>query len=105
MAKADRDLVTEADLRIERYLQRALPGLLPSSVVLSEESNAGASQASVDVEWIWRLDPVDGTINYSRNLPFYSTAVALELNGVAVMCAGYLAEQDRKSWLRSAAKE
>ncbi|MGC7268633.1 inositol monophosphatase family protein, partial [Mycobacteroides abscessus subsp. abscessus] len=60
--KGDRDLVTDADLEIQRqiiaHLSRATPGI----EVLAEESAHQPDPATA--ERLWVLDPIDGTSNF-----------------------------------------
>jgi len=71
--KAVGDFVTAADLRAERQLRRTLEHLLPSAGFLGEET----APADLDREWLWVVDPIDGTSNFARGLPHYAVAVAL----------------------------
>ena len=67
------DFVTEIDLRSERRLRRELATLLPEAGFLGEESDPD----QLDNEWLWVVDPIDGTSNYSRGLPQFAVSVAL----------------------------
>jgi myo-inositol-1(or 4)-monophosphatase len=71
------DFVTKVDVRCERLLRTALTRLLPAAGFLGEESDPTA----IDRDWVWVVDPIDGTSNFSRGLPHFAVAVALLFRG------------------------
>lgn len=71
--KADRSLVTEADLASEREILPRLRDTFPQDNLLSEES--GITGPTSGRQWI--VDPLDGTTNYSRGLPVFAVSIAL----------------------------
>ena len=70
----DRDIKSEADIYSETYLIKELEQLtnLPT---LSEESGAGREPQKGEMFWI--IDPLDGTMNYTRSFPVACVSVAL----------------------------
>lgn len=79
------DLVTQADLDVEKHLMDVLPAHLPGSIVIGEES-ISKGQATVDVlrdtaEKIWLVDPVDGTHNFVHNRPEFGVMLACIIGG------------------------
>jgi myo-inositol-1(or 4)-monophosphatase len=77
----DTDVVTAADRAVERHVIDALREHRPDDAVLGEESGLAAG-AGGRVRWI--LDPIDGTVNYLYNLPWYAVSLAAEVDGVVV---------------------
>ena len=73
------DLVTQTDLAVERLLVSGLPGLLPGSTVLAEESHASLDPG--DLTWI--VDPVDGTTNYAHGLPMVAVSATFSASKVS----------------------
>lgn len=71
------DLVTSADLAVQKYLEERLPELLPGSVFYGEE---GALPSAL-TEFVWVVDPIDGTANFARGLGMSAISVALVKNG------------------------
>lgn len=67
------DFVTRVDLQCERLLRRRLGALLPTAGFLGEETDPTA----IDRDWLWVVDPVDGTSNFARGLPHFAVSVAL----------------------------
>lgn len=78
------DLVTVADTATETALTDALTAAVPGSVAVGEEA-CETNPALIDVlatdTPAWIIDPIDGTANYARGNPGYSTLVALARGG------------------------
>ncbi len=72
-AKGSWDLVTEADCASERVIIAAIRDLFPAHDVLAEESGRSGTSA----RWLWLIDPLDGTFNFSRGLPTWGVCIAL----------------------------
>ena len=68
----DRDLVTTADLESEKVILQAIENQFPNHAILSEES--GASGKS---DYLWVIDPLDGTTNFAHSYPVFCVAMAL----------------------------
>ena len=67
------DFVTAADVRCERLLARRLRQVLPDAGLLGEETRAHG----LDRDFVWVVDPIDGTSNFANGLPHWAVAVAL----------------------------
>jgi myo-inositol-1(or 4)-monophosphatase len=80
--KADRDLVSDVDLAIEREVRRQLQAATPDVGFLGEEEGR---TGNADGAWLWTIDPIDGTANYVHGLPMCATSLALLHNGRAVL--------------------
>lgn len=81
------DLVTIADEESEQWLAVTLPKLLPGSRLIGEESVAKSPsllEGLADEEWVWIVDPVDGTMNFVNNSEIFCTMVALVRRGETV---------------------
>jgi myo-inositol-1(or 4)-monophosphatase len=73
--KGDRDLVTDVDLAIQHDIADFLARATPDIELLAEES---AQQPDIaTAEWLWVLDPVDGTSNFAHGLPLCAVSLAL----------------------------
>ncbi|MHB0957557.1 MAG: inositol monophosphatase family protein [Pirellulaceae bacterium] len=80
--KAPKDLVTEADFASQELARRLLLDAFPEHGFLGEESDqatgcASPHQVPCAAEYCWIVDPLDGTLNYVRQLPNYSVSIAL----------------------------
>ena len=79
--KRQTDPVTAADRGVERQVHDEIVAAFPSHGFLGEE---GASEATM-TEYLWVLDPLDGTANFAGRLPFFGVSLALLRNGVPVV--------------------
>ncbi len=80
--KSDRELVTAADREAERLLVRGLREAYPEHAICAEEGVlTPAGRADRDAAWLWHIDPIDGTANFVRGLPFYCVALSASLRG------------------------
>ena len=75
--KADRSPVTIADREAEEAVVAALARACPDYGVLGEESGARGVQSRRFI-----VDPIDGTRNFSRGVPYWAVLIALEEDGV-----------------------
>lgn len=79
--KSDGSLVTNADMRAERAFREAARSRLPDAGVLGEEF--GEEKAAGALQWI--VDPIDGTAEFAKSMPLYSTIIALRYKGMPVV--------------------
>jgi myo-inositol-1(or 4)-monophosphatase len=71
--KAKADPVTDIDRAVEAFLVEAVGQRFPDHAVLGEEGQDPAAEA----EFLWIVDPVDGTINYINQLPFFAISLGV----------------------------
>ncbi|MEZ4266032.1 MAG: 3'(2'),5'-bisphosphate nucleotidase CysQ [Myxococcota bacterium] len=84
--KADRSLVTRADLASESLIRRGLTAAFPSDGLLSEEA-AGIIASRSGRTWV--VDPLDGTHAFVHGQPGYAVQVGLLDRGVPVLGVVY----------------
>jgi myo-inositol-1(or 4)-monophosphatase len=73
------DLVTEADQASEAAVLAVLQRHLPDHGILAEE---GGRLGNAESEFLWAIDPLDGTTNYAHQYPFVAVSIGLLVNGV-----------------------
>lgn len=83
--KSSKDPVTDIDIESERIILGILRAEFPDDSYLCEES--GARTGSSRRRWI--VDPIDGTANFMRGLPWTCVSIGLEEGGVLVLGAIY----------------
>lgn len=84
--KGDGSPVTEADREAERAIRAVIAEAYPDDALLGEELGATAGRPDGPRrEWI--IDPIDGTIAFSRGIPLFTTLVALVVDGEPVVGA------------------
>src|SRR5450756_1748977 len=66
------DVVTEADLAAEQLIIAAIQERYPGHAIFAEESASAPGATLPDAEWVWYIDPVDGTTNYTHCLLYTS---------------------------------
>lgn len=83
--KADQSPVTEADFAAHRCILRGLAQITPSIPVLSEEAADVSFAERRHWEWLWVVDPLDGTREFIRHSDEFSVNIALIHRHVAVL--------------------
>jgi myo-inositol-1(or 4)-monophosphatase len=76
--KAKNSLVTEVDKLSEELIISIIKDNFPEHDIFAEESGKHLS----DSDYLWLVDPLDGTTNYAHAYPFFSVSIALEVKGV-----------------------
>lgn len=71
------NLVTTNDVRVQEFLQDRLVKLLPDSSFFCEEGDV----KDLSKDYVWIIDPIDGTTNYARHITVCAISVALEYKG------------------------
>ena len=79
--KLDSTWVTNADLEIEKVLRAKIAERFPEHHILGEEEGGTFPQQGV----VWILDPIDGTFSFVNGIPFYSSLIAVCVNGEPVI--------------------
>lgn len=79
--KPDQSPVTFADKEAERIIRETIMKAFPDHGFLGEESDKNASLS----EYIWIVDPIDGTRNYIREIPLFATEIALMKDGELIL--------------------
>ncbi|MEX2489762.1 MAG: inositol monophosphatase family protein [Pseudomonadales bacterium] len=78
--KGHNDYVTNVDKEAERIIVDSLLSHYPDHKFTGEE--AVANQGRDDAEYEWLIDPLDGTLNFSRQIPHFCVALACLRKGV-----------------------
>ncbi|MGQ0429852.1 MAG: inositol monophosphatase family protein [Gammaproteobacteria bacterium] len=79
--KGDGSPVTEADIAAEAAIRDHVLSRFPGDGFFGEESDA----LRMDAEFLWIVDPIDGTKSFVRQVPMFSTQIALMHRGRLVM--------------------
>lgn len=80
------DVVTSVDFKIEEYIIDKINSRFPNDKILSEETK----NDTIVSGRTWTIDPIDGTYNYSNNLPLFGIQCSLFENGQPVVCAIFI---------------
>jgi myo-inositol-1(or 4)-monophosphatase len=79
-----KDIVTEADKAVERFIREELAREYPEHAITGEEEGA-----SGDHEYRWIIDPIDGTVSYLHEQPFFAVSIALSRREELILGAVY----------------
>ncbi len=109
------DLVTEVDKGAEQLIRKMISTHFPLHGFLGEEGVAPGPQAStlaledaIHAEFLWIVDPIDGTTNFVHGFPFFSVSIALAHKGEVIVGVVYdpirdevfVAEKDKGAYLK-----
>ncbi len=101
--KGATDLVTEVDHACEKLLMESILGSFPEHAIMTEETG----EISGSADHCWHIDPLDGTVNYSHQVPIYAISVAYQYQGKLQLGVVYdpsrdecfAAERGKGAWL------
>jgi histidinol-phosphatase len=79
--KADKSPVTEADVRCELAIREIIEARFPEHGFYGEETGSHDENA----EYLWLVDPIDGTKAFVREYAMFSTQIALMRNGELIL--------------------
>ncbi|MFO7723083.1 MAG: inositol monophosphatase family protein [Bacteroidales bacterium] len=84
--KGEKDLVTYIDHASEKRIVTALVKILPDAGFDTEEKTVEHEVR----DFIWIIDPLDGTTNYVHGIPFFSVSIALTQHGKVILGVVYI---------------
>jgi histidinol-phosphatase len=92
--KSDLSPVTIADIESEKVIRRIITRAFPDHGFYGEETG----QQGIDAEFLWLVDPIDGTKSFVREYPFFSTQIALMKRGELVLGVSSAPAFDELAW-------
>lgn len=92
--KADMTPVTQADVECEQLIRETILERFPGHGFYGEET--GRTQA--DADYLWLVDPIDGTKGFVRQYPFFSTQIALMHQGNIILGVSSGTMMDELAW-------
>lgn len=78
--KNDKDIVSEADSAVEKLITDRIQERFPTDGIWGEESG----KSNISSDFLWVIDPIDGTTSYVHGQPFYSVSIGLQYKGEAI---------------------
>ncbi len=79
--KSDESPVTETDKAVEKAIRDLIEAVFPDHGIIGEE----LGELRADAEFVWVLDPIDGTKAFLAGIPVFGTLIALARDGVPVL--------------------
>jgi myo-inositol-1(or 4)-monophosphatase len=83
--KENGEIVTDMDLIVEKAIKSIIRKKFPDHSFLTEEEG----EENNDSEYLWVIDPIDGTFNYSRGISPYCISIALLRNREIILGVVY----------------
>ena len=98
------DFLTQADEEVDRFLRENIKRQYPLTFLLTEETAPEDYSSLKQADNLWVIDPLDGTVNFSRNHPNFAISVGLVDKGIPKLGVVYIpmtndlywAERDQK---------
>lgn len=89
--KSPTDLVTEVDKGAEQMIRSLIATHFPEHAFLGEESGKDGltPEQAMEEEYVWIVDPLDGTINFVHGFPSFSVSIALAHRGEIIVGVVY----------------
>ena len=92
--KEDLTPVTQADVECEQAIREIILNRFPDHGFYGEETG----RTRDDADYLWLVDPIDGTKGFVRQYPFFSTQIALMHDGVIVLGVSSGTMMDELAW-------
>ena len=80
--KSETDLVTKTDIESEKIISDIIRSKFPGHGILAEESGLDNDKTT---NYVWVIDPLDGTTNFVHNYPSYGVSIALLEKGSPIV--------------------
>ena len=84
------DPVTEVDFKCQEFISREIKKYYPDHQFIGEESDKAGNESCGKSKYVWVVDPLDGTLNFTSNFPLFSSSIALVYDGVPIVGAIHL---------------
>jgi myo-inositol-1(or 4)-monophosphatase len=95
--KGMQDLVSVADRAVEDLIRQRLSGAFPEDDLLGEEGGGAERRSGAG---LWVIDPIDGTANFLRGMPYWSVALAYVVDDRVEIGVTYDPVHDELFWAR-----
>jgi len=79
--KEAKDYVSEVDRAAEQSIVNALRKAYPNHSIQGEETGLHAGSGEEGKDYLWIIDPLDGTTNFLRGIPHFAVSIACKYRG------------------------
>ncbi len=97
-SKGGVDFLTQADEEVDLFLSQNIKNKYPQTELLTEETAPKNYSSFKETENLWVIDPLDGTVNFSRGHPHFAISVGLVDRGVPKLGVVYAPIEDKLYW-------
>ncbi len=94
LLKSKQDLVTKVDINTEKYLIKEIKKSFPNHGFFAEESG----KQNLSASYIWFIDPIDGTTNFTIHNPIWSISIGLARDDEMIFGTIYFPVLDELFW-------
>ena len=84
------DPVTEVDFKCQAFISNEIKKYYPDHEFIGEETDKTNDKSYGGSKYVWVVDPLDGTLNFTSNFPLFSSSVALLYDGEPIVGAIHL---------------
>ncbi|MBU1000720.1 inositol monophosphatase [Patescibacteria group bacterium] len=98
ISKGGVDILTQADKEVDTFLLKNIKSKFPQCSFLTEETAPGNYPSFKEKDNLWIIDPLDGTINFSRHNPHFAISIGLVNKGIPQLSVVYLPIEDKLYW-------
>ena len=86
--------VTQIDLASEKLITQSIAKAFPDHAIVAEEG----SDSNFASDYVWLVDPLDGTVNFAHGFPVYCISIGVQYRGKAIAGAVFDPERDELFW-------
>lgn len=92
------DVLTQADSEVEDFLTKNLKLKFPQFPILGEETAPKDYQSFKNLDNLWVIDPLDGTLNFSRGIDNFAVSIGLVNKGIPKLGVVYVPIAEQLYW-------
>ncbi len=104
-SKGGVDVLTQADLEVEAFLKENLQQQYPTLPILGEEASPKDYSSFKELDNLWIIDPLDGTVNFSRGNANFAISIGLVDQGIPKLGVIYAPITNDLYWAQAEKKE
>lgn len=100
-SKGGVDFLTQADKEVDTFLLESIKKQYPGTLILTEETAPGDYSVFKDADDVWIIDPLDGTVNFSRHNPHFAISIGLVSKGLSQLGVVYAPIEEKLYWAQA----
>lgn len=100
-SKGGVDFLTQADKEVDTFLLENIKKQYPACPILTEETAPEDYSSLKDLEDLWVIDPLDGTVNFSRHNSHFAISIGLISKGLSQLGIAYAPLEEKLYWTQA----
>lgn len=97
-SKGGVDVITQVDEEVDKFLRENIKTKYPNTSFLTEETAPRDYSSLKEAENLWVIDPLDGTVNFSRHHPYFAISIGLVDKGLCKLGVVYVPLEEDLYW-------